>query len=678
MRLDLSVLNEEQLSAVTAEPGPLLVLAGAGTGKTRVITYRIAHLVRTGTAADRILAVTFTNRAAAEMEERLLRMYPGLSPSPQFGTFHALGNRLLRQEHARIGYRRNFPIYDESDAQEVLGECLRELAGVEGTQRHRDTARRAISRWKNRFRSPEEALDEAQDDVSFLCARAYLRYEERLTGLNAVDFDDLIYRPVRLLDADDEARSRWAQRFDAVLIDEYQDTNTAQYRFARLLAGPAENLTVVGDDDQSIYAFRGAEVEKILSFRADFPRARIVTLERNYRSVQSILDAANAVIGRNPHRHPKRLRAARGVGEKIPLLELEHEDAEAEEIVSRVLENRRRGVPLDQQAILLRSAIQARPFEEKLRFHGLPYTIIGGGSFFDRREVKDLLAYLRLLVAPEDDIALLRILNVPRRGFGTASRQKLDTWARARRVPLLDALRVADTIEGIPSAASAAGRELAAALEEAGARLASAGGLGTTRALLERIDFPRALCEITTDLLEQDFRRRGVQSVLDSLERHERREGPMALPAFLQRMTLHRADQREDEEVGKLTLLTFHGAKGLEFARVFLVGIDDDLIPHARALAEGGEAAEQEERRLFYVAVTRARDHLTLSRALCRRRFGKEFETTESRFVLEMPEALVERERVDRTLEPPADEGAVNDFIAQMRARNPRGPPGSH
>ena len=307
MRLDLSVLNEEQREAVTAGDGPLLVLAGAGTGKTRVIVYRIAHLIQRGTPGNRILGITFTNKAAKEMDERLGRMYPDLDPRPWLSTFHSLGFRLLRMEHEALGFRKRFPIYDESDSRGVLTEVLREIVGVTGAENTFDDVRRAISIWKNRLRSPEEALDESEGDDAFLRARAYARYQDRLDGLNAVDFDDLIYRPVRLLEENDEVRQRWTERFDHVLIDEYQDSNTAQYRLARALVGERENLCVVGDDDQSIYAFRGAEVEKILSFQRDFPRARTVTLEANYRSVGTILDAANAVIGCNPRRHSKRL-----------------------------------------------------------------------------------------------------------------------------------------------------------------------------------------------------------------------------------------------------------------------------------------------------------------------------------------------------------------------------------
>lgn len=668
MRLDLSVLNSEQLEAVTAGEGPLLVLAGAGTGKTRVITYRIANLIRQGTAGDSILGITFTNKAAREMRDRLLRMYPDLDPRPTLCTFHALGLRILRAEHERIGYRKKFPIYDESDVQEVLIECLRDLAGVDAAETGYEEVRRVVSQWKSRFRSPEDAQELADDDRTFLCARAYARYRDRMEGLNAVDFDDLIYMPVRLLEDNADARDTWQEQFRYVLIDEYQDTNTAQYRFARVLAGDRENLCVVGDDDQSIYAFRGAEVEKILSFKRDFVRAQVVTLEENYRSVGTILDAANAVIANNPHRHPKQLRAARGPGRPIQLLELEDEMAEAEEVVHRIIEARRAGVPYDQQAILLRSAIQARAFEEKLRFHDIAYTIIGGRSFFDRKEVKDLVAYLRLLVSPEDDIAALRILNVPRRSWGKGSREKLDAWARENKVSIVEALRRVDEIPGLAAPARQGAQDLLAVLDQA-AEAAPGSAILAARCLVDRLPYDQALREMSSDSHDVEFRQRNINSFLESLERYERKAGPGKLGEFLHAMTLQRTDEEEDEPEGLLTLLTFHGAKGLEFPHVHLVGIEDHLIPHRRAEKEGGDAAVEEERRLFYVAITRAKDVLTFTRARQRRRYGKDFETEESRFLAEIPEHLIERKLVSKEDESAADEDVARDFLAEMRAK---------
>ncbi len=669
MRLDLSPLNQEQLSAVTAGDGPLLVLAGAGTGKTRVITYRIAHLMTQGVPGDRILGITFTNKAAREMRDRLDRMYPDLDPAPRLSTFHSLGLSLLREEHQRIGYRSRFPIYDDGDSRALLTEVLRDIGGAGMAETRLEDVRRAISNWKSRFIAPEVAEKEVEDgeDSEYVAARAYYHYENRLAGLNAVDFDDLIYKPVLLLRTDEEARQIWHRRFDHVLVDEYQDTNTAQYHFARALAGERENLCVVGDDDQSIYAFRGAEVEKILSFRRDFPKAKIVTLERNYRSVGTILEAANSVIANNPKRHDKRLRSERGAGNPIPLLCFEDEVAEASEVVSRIRGAKMRGVPYADQAVLLRSAIQARPIEEKLRFFEIPYTIIGGRSFFDRREIRDALAYLRLLVHPEDDIAALRILNTPRRGWGDGSRQRLDDWCRANEQPILVGLARVDEVGKISSAAREAGAALLRALEAGRARLPN-GGAAAGRALLDDVGYDFALRELSGgDLHELEHRRRGLDMLLDSLGSFEERKGFGRLDEFIAGLSLDRSDDSSESDDDVLTLLTFHGAKGLEFSNVHLVGIEEDLIPHKRAITEGGDAALEEERRLFYVAVTRARDHLTLTRSARRRRFGKEVETVESRFAEEIPDHILQRRTVIESEAPPLDGSDVGSFLSRIR-----------
>lgn len=668
MRLDLSVLNPEQREAVTAGSGPLLVLAGAGSGKTRVITYRIAHLVRSGMRADRILGITFTNKAAREMGHRLDLMYPDLDPAPWISTFHSLGLSILREEHKRIGYRRNFPIYDDSDARDVLTEELRSIVGLTQADKNMDGLRRQISFWKSRFVGPAEALDLADDDHLYLQARVYSRYQDRLQGLNAVDFDDLIYRPVLLMREDSDAHLKWTQRFGCVLVDEYQDSNTAQYHFARLLAGPAENLTVVGDDDQSIYAFRGAEVEKILRFRTDFPKAKVVTLESNYRSVATVLDAANAVISNNSSRHPKTMRAVRGGGSKILFLELEDEAAEAEEVVTRCQQAFRRGIRWKDQAILIRSAIQARPIEEKLRFFQIPYTVVGTRSFFDRKEVKDALAYLRLLAFPHDDIAALRILNTPRRGWGKGSREKLDAYAREHGISVLDALARVDEIAGVSSAAKEGGRELREALERARLRVET-DAVGALRDLLEQVNYEQALRDLSGDALDYDFRRRSVESFVESIQSFEERKGPGRIGDFLSGLALDGRRSADSDETDELTLITFHGAKGLEFQRVSLIGIEENLIPHKRAVDEGGDRAVDEERRLFYVAMTRAMDELLLTRALTRRRFGKEVETIESRFAQEIPEELLVRKAVDAKEAAPVDEDARAQYMAAMRAK---------
>lgn len=667
MRLDLSLLNEHQREAVEYGDGPLLVLAGAGTGKTRVITYRMAHLMaRRSVPGDRILGFTFTNKAAREMRERLERMYPDLDPSPLLSTFHSFGLQFLREEYRHCGIRSRFPIYDDSDTRSVLLEILREIGGLNAAEKDVDTVRAQISRWKMNFISPEVALDNSVDDLEELQARAYLRYKDKMRGFNAVDFDDLIHLPVLLLENNPEVRSRWQQKFDHLLIDEYQDTNSAQYRFARALVDDRQNLCVVGDDDQSIYAFRGAEVEKILSFNKDFPTAHVVTLESNYRSVSSILDAANEVIAKNPRRHSKRLVSMRGAGDPIRLSIYDGEQEEASSVVSMVHKSRQMGLSLAKQAILLRSAIQARPFEEKLRFYDIPYTIIGGRSYFDRREIKDALSFLRALVFPEDDIALLRILNVPKRGFGKAAREVIDEISRNRGLSVQAVLEN----DELMSAASPAGQKgaikLMTALKESRAELNHDGKFALVK-VLEQVDYDSHLKEISAgDAADLEARRTAVEGLYESVARFEGNHGQGKLDQWLREISL---DSDKDAENGGevLTLMTFHGAKGLEFPVVHLVGVEDGLIPHRRAIAEDPEKGEEEERRLMYVAMTRAMDQLHMSMARTRRRAGRDMECEESRFLAEIPEGMILKEEIREEDRPPVTGEEARSRLAQLR-----------
>jgi len=670
MRLDLSVLNPQQREAVEYPGGPLLVLAGAGTGKTRVITYRIAHLMaHQGIAGDSILGITFTNKAAREMRDRLKRMYPDLDPMPLLATFHGFGLRLLREEHALCGLRSRFPIYDDSDVNGVLTEIVRDLAGMSTADARVEEVKGAISRWKSEFLSPEKALERSADPFEELCARSFLRYIDRMRGLNAVDFDDLIHLPVKLLEENAEVARRWSERFEHLLIDEYQDTNSAQYRLARALVGTRQNLCVVGDDDQSIYGFRGAEVEKILFFRSDFPAAHVVTLEKNYRSVGSILEAANSVIAANPRRHPKKLVSQRGPGQAIPMLSCEGDMEEASEVVGSIHRAQQRGLSLSKQALLLRSAIQARPFEEKLRFFQIPYTIIGGKSFFDRREVRDVIAFLRCVIFPTDDIALLRILNTPRRGFGKVAREKVDGMARSRRCGVQEILGDSACLEEISPLSREGARQLICALEEARSSVAFDGRKALCQ-LLEDVKYDDHLRHIAdSDASDLEARRNTVEGLLDSISHYEEKNGIGKLQNWLRDIALDPRDEQDQEQGEVLSVLTFHSAKGLEFPLVYLAGIEEGLIPHRRALAEDGDRGEEEERRLLYVAMTRAMDHLVLSMARTRRRFGKEVECEESRFLADIPEELLDRKVIVEEEKPVLEGQSARDRIAQMRKK---------
>lgn len=667
MRLDLSLLNDHQREAVEYGEGPLLVLAGAGTGKTRVITYRMSHLMaHRSIPGDRILGFTFTNKAAREMKDRLQRMYPDLDPFPQLSTFHSFGLQFLREEHRSIGMRSRFPIYDDSDTRSVLLEILREIGGLNAAEKDVDGVRAQISRWKMEFVSPGAALDGAVDDLEEIQARAYLRYRDRMKGFNAVDFDDLIHLPVQLLESDEDLRTRWQQKFDHLLIDEYQDTNSAQYRFARALVDSRQNLCVVGDDDQSIYAFRGAEVEKILSFKKDFPLAHVVTLESNYRSVSAILEPANAVIAKNPRRHPKRLISMRGEGEPIQFSIYDGEQEEASSVVAKVHRALKMGLPLSKQAVLLRSAVQARPFEEKLRFFEIPYTIIGGRSFFDRREIRDALSFLRALVFPEDDIALLRILNVPKRGFGKAAREIIDDCSRNRGVSVQAVLEDVEMMSAVSSVGQKGGRKLMEALNSARSEL-NHDGKAALEKLLEEVVYDDHLKEIAGgDPLDLEARRTAVEGLLESITRFEANKGQGKLDQWLRDISLDSdSDQDHGDEI--LTLMTFHGAKGLEFPMVHMVGVEEGLIPHRRAITEDPEKGEEEERRLMYVAMTRAMDQLHMSMARTRRRAGRDMECEESRFLLDIPEGLIIREEVREEDRPPVTGEEARSRLDQLR-----------
>ncbi|MBI4605782.1 MAG: UvrD-helicase domain-containing protein [Planctomycetes bacterium] len=639
----LSALNPAQREAVTCTEGPLLVLAGAGTGKTRVITYRIANLLRRGVAPASVLAVTFTNKAAREMRERVAALVGSRPLGMTISTFHSLGVRILRAEAERAGYRHGFNICDENDQVSLLRTVLREIRGaVAGLDPRAVLA--AISRAKNRFDLPADVLEAASDDWEHLVAAGYERYQTSLRDMNCVDFDDLILLPVLCLRKDEATSRRYRTRFRHILVDEYQDTNGAQYQFLRCLVGPERNICVVGDDDQSIYGFRGAEVDKILGFERDFPGARIVKLEENYRSTASILDLANAVIAGNPSRHHKVLRSTLGRGEKVRCVAVPDEHAEVEYVlrdVTRLLDSSR--VSPRSIAILLRAAAQARPFEEKLRLRRIPYTLIGGQSYFDRKEVRDVLAYWKVAANPTEDISFLRIINVPKRGIGSTAIRKLDDLAREAKVPLLEAVGLAAGGAGdFPPALRAAAGHIRDLFERARERLAAGKPARMARALIDEACYREAVDLLYPDPLTRDGRWRTVEDLVASVERWAEENRGGDLVEFLEALALDEMP-REDREDGKandaerrgVLLMTLHSAKGLEFPHVFLVGVEEGTLPHKKA-AEDGDAAIEEERRLLYVGITRARESLTITHAAARTLYGEARPRQLSRFVQEV------------------------------------------
>ncbi len=631
-------LNPAQQQAVSTLAGPLLVLAGAGSGKTRVVTYRIAELIRHGTPPERILAVTFTNKAAREMQQRAAALLGGrLRQKPEISTFHSLCVRILRRHARRLGYPPEFVIYDRGEQEGLARRVLREIKVPDALLRPADLLA-WIGRWKSAALRPAEAARRAETDRHHLAAAAYRRYQNALKAAGAVDFDDLLLLVEELFAQFEEVRRAEAARFDHILVDEYQDTNASQYRIVKALASGHRNLCVVGDDDQSIYGWRGAEVQHILHFPRDWPDAKIVRLEINYRSTQQILAWANRLIACNKDRHPKVLRAtAQGPAPRI--LRFPDEEAEARgvvrDILGRLAASRCRPGDL---AVLFRTNEQPRPFETEFRRARVPYVLVGGMSFYDRKEVRDVLAFLKLLWQPHDEVALLRVINTPPRGIGQAVLARLRQEALDAGRPLWDVLGQAAQRDHLPAAAR---QGIAAFRQTIEAYRAAATGrnLGElVRHLVADLHYRREIERHYPDPAEQQTRWAAVEEIANAAAAYA--EQPDAtLPGFLQEMTLTSFDDGRQKELERhpnaVALLTLHAAKGLEFDEVYLVGMEEGLLPHRKAIEAGG-AAIDEERRLCYVGVTRAKRRLTLSLALARRRWGKPRPSNPSRFLYEL------------------------------------------
>ncbi len=634
-------LNPPQRDAVNTLSGPLLVLAGAGTGKTRVVTFRIAQLIRRGVAPDRILAVTFTNKAAAEMQRRAGDLLGRRRKTkPQISTFHSLCVRILRRHISRLGYPEQFAIYDRGDQESIARSALREISAPRESLKPSDLLYQ-ISLWKCRGVNPREALAIAESDRQHLAAAAFRRYQNTLKAQGAVDFDDLLLHAEELLTRFDVVRRQEAGNFDHVLIDEYQDTNGSQYRIVRALAAGHRNLCVVGDDDQSIYGWRGAEVQHILRFKIDWPEAKVVCLEDNYRSRPEILDMANQLIAFNRHRHDKRLRSARPRLAQPRILQFKDEVHEARSIVDdirQVLEQP--GMQPRDFAILFRTNEQPRAFETELRRVGLPYVLIGGMSFFDRREVRDILAYLKLMVNRQDEVSLRRIINTPARGISERAVEALASFANQRKQSLWDATRDVDGAVGLTAAASAAVKDFRRLIETFAGRFAGRGSMvSTASALLDAIGFQQELERRSQDPLELESRTAAVEQLISAVGQYESQTRKPSLSGFLDATLLdNRSDGDKESQLQRnaIALMTLHAAKGLEFPHVYLVGMEEGLLPHRRSVESGEESQIEEERRLCYVGITRAQDRLTASLALTRLKWGKPRDTLPSRFLYEM------------------------------------------
>jgi DNA helicase-2/ATP-dependent DNA helicase PcrA len=677
----LDRLNPEQRLAAETTEGPVLILAGAGTGKTRAITFRMANLIASGISSDAILAVTFTNKAAEEMRTRVsdLLLRAGIPPSqPWVSTFHSLCARLLRREAAGAGLPRDFAVYDGDDQAAAVKLAMAKLKIEDETLTPRNVLS-AISYAKNSAKSPELLRSEAVGSDGRKIADIYAAYQRLLQQSNALDFDDLLLRSVRLLRESAAVREKWQQRFQYLHVDEYQDTNRVQYDLLRLLTGPRHNICVVGDEDQSIYRWRGADVSILLSFSRDFPDARVIKLERNYRSTQQILDAAGAVVANNPERLGKSLNAENGGGSNLKYFEARDAQAEAEFVASEL--EKLLNEDSDQTcAVEYRTNFQSRAFEEVFRRRGLRYKLVGGFSFYNRAEVKDALAYVRLAMHPEDDISLLRVINLPPRGIGKTTVDALRENAITNNRSLWDALL--DLITG--GAGNRAVTPLRA-FQELIVRLQSAlqekEPAAFLHSVLEESGYMDMLKDRNTpeDVARMENLEELTRAVAESMEAGE------SFTDFLDAAALvSDADSFEDKP--GVTLITLHSTKGLEFDHVFLTGLEEGICPHSRSLNE--EKGIEEERRLVYVGMTRARKSLTLTRALYRRIFGNEQQlraSLPSRFLAEIPAELVETARGSmadmgekRRYEPdPEYSYSPEEFLRRVRGKHPASPASS-
>jgi DNA helicase-2/ATP-dependent DNA helicase PcrA len=638
-------LNREQRAAVEHGEGPLLVLAGAGSGKTRVITARIGRLLASGVSPGSLLAVTFTNKAANEMRERIAETVgPEAAEAIWLSTFHSFGVRFVRAESKALGLGARFTIFDQGDS---LG-VVRDLLKRESSADRRLDAQAILSRislWKNAMRTPGEVRPR-DDEYDEAAASIYGAYEETLADMHAVDFDDLVVKPVLLLRERPGIRHTWRTRFEHILVDEFQDTNLAQLELVRLLANERGNVCVVGDDDQSIYGWRGACVDNILDFDRHFPGAAVTKLERNYRSRASILNVANAAIAQSPKRpYAKVLEASRLGGLPVRVCALPEPQDEAKFVAAEIRKVHKEGTDLADIAVLYRSNAQAKLIEEELRIAGIPYRVFGGTKMFDRKEVKDGIAYLRVALNPRDELSLRRIVNSPARGLGTQSLRQIAQHAGEQRMSLLRALRNATQIESLSARAKSSAVALAAAIDHAARGFREGAYADTARSFLAAVGMLRDDGDRSP---EAKRRLANVQFLLRSIERLEARAGSdrEALQNLLHHIALDSSDDSESEPGREVTLSSLHSAKGLEFSVVFLVGCVEGVLPHARTtdprITDASMADIEEERRLFYVGVTRARDVLYLTRHRERVHRGRLAKITPSRFLDGLPETDIE------------------------------------
>ena len=672
----LPQLNPRQREAVRYIDGPLLVLAGAGSGKTRVITEKIAYLIRECQyKASHIAAVTFTNKAAREMKERVGKLLGSEARGLQVSTFHSLGLDIIRREIGVLGYKSGFSIFDQQDAQALLRELL--LKNGEADNDDVAMAQQVISNWKNELLTPPVLLQRAASQGEMNLAVLYERYQRSLKAYNAVDFDDLIAIPVQLFEENPAVLARWHQRIRYLLVDEYQDTNACQYRLVQQLVGVRSGLTVVGDDDQSIYAWRGAKPENLSQLQHDFRALKLIKLEQNYRSFGRILKAANQLIANNPHEFEKQLWSELGYGDPIRVVHCANEEAEAERVALDIVSQRlQRGGRFSDFAVLYRSNHQARLLEMQLQQAQVPYNITGGTSFFSRAEIKDTMAYLRLLANPDDDNAFLRIINVPRRKIGPSTLEKLGLYAQQRERSLHDVIHELgiETILG----AEALGRlrQFTQWLENVRQQCAQNSPVVAISEMLDDMAYEAHLHQNASSAVVAERRMDNVRYLVESLGRSlavseeddtdSARDNLDLLRDAISKLVLRDLLERQEEEddSDRVQLLTLHAAKGLEFPHVFIMGWEEEILPHRNSI-ESDQIAE--ERRLAYVGITRAQRTLTLTLARKRKQYGEVNEPTPSRFLDELPAEDLQSEGVGHALSPEQREQKARDTIASLK-----------
>ncbi len=643
------------------------MLAGAGSGKTGVITRKIAYLIEQGFAPDQVCAVTFTNKAAKEMKSRVSKLLGKNTSGLRVSTFHSLGQRILVQESAQLGYRRGFSIMDARDVETCLGELAhRELDDP-------DFAREAqyqIGRWKNDFIDPETALQQADTPLLRSQARLYAEYQQHLLACNSMDFDDLIMLPVQIFRRDAAVLNRWQDRIRYLLVDEYQDTNGSQYEVIRLLCGLRQKLTVVGDDDQSIYAWRGARPENLQRLQQDFPSIEVIKLEQNYRSTGRILGAANQLIANNHHLFEKKLWSASGAGDRIRVFPCKNADEEADRVVVDILSKRfQENTPLREFAILYRSNFQSRQYEKTLRDHSIPYQVTGAQAFFERREIKDIMAYLRLLANPDDDQALLRIINLPRREIGAATIKAIAAHAAKRKHSLDRAMREFGLLESLGNRARQRLGGFIDLIDELRIAAESEDAMTLTRHLIQKIDYTDWLEDSSSSVKQAETAIENVSELVSWIGNLQQNRDDDSLAGIVSHLSLMSILENSDDknQQDAVQLMTIHAAKGLEFDHVYLVGFEEDSLPHHQSRDDDGI---EEERRLAYVGITRAASYLTLSYAKTRQKFGELLQCEPSRFLYELPEddlegaehtasKLTEEEKHQRGLDAFADLKAI-------------------